>query len=110
MTGVVEVPDRRPIILSSRIWHERTFAYGPDGTGENLTGEQGFEPQLRRPERRVLPLHHSPVHRRMALAEYMRLSERLTATPARRWLLRACSRCERPLRRPGEAPGRQRHY
>jgi hypothetical protein len=25
------------------------------------TGEQGLEPQLRRPERRVLPLHHSPV-------------------------------------------------
>jgi DNA-binding CsgD family transcriptional regulator len=24
------------------------------------TGEQGLEPQLRRPERRVLPLHHSP--------------------------------------------------
>ena len=26
-------------------------------------GEQGFEPQISRPERDVLPLHHSPIRR-----------------------------------------------
>ena len=26
-----------------------------------LAGEQGFEPQFLRPERSVLPLHHSPI-------------------------------------------------
>ena len=26
----------------------------------NQAGEQGFEPQIPRPERGVLPLHHSP--------------------------------------------------
>ena len=34
----------------------------PTRPSEVDTGEQGLEPQLRRPERRVLPLHHSPVY------------------------------------------------
>lgn len=45
-------------------------------------GEQGFEPQILRPERNVMPFHHSPKNQRAVLYHAMR--ERASRLFARR--------------------------